>query len=68
MIRKFYKNQFIPREVLFPLKRVSWEGEEFWVPNDAETFLTYMDEHPWDFPEDVGIPSHYTEMKEGEGK
>lgn len=67
-IRKFYKNQFMPKEVLFPLKRVSWEGEEFWVPNDAETFLTYMDEHPWDFPKDVGIPSHYTEMKEGEGR
>lgn len=62
--RKFFKNQFIPRDVLFPLKRVLWEGEEFWVPNDAAEFMTYVDEHPWDFPKDVGIPSHYTEIGE----
>lgn len=64
--RKFFRNHFIPRDVLFPLKRVLWEGEEFWVPNDAEEFVTYIDEHPWDFPQNVGIPSHYTEIKEGE--
>lgn len=64
--RKFYRNQFIPRDVLFPLKRVLWEGEEFWVPSDAEEFITYLDDHPWDFPQDVGIPSHYREIIEGE--
>lgn len=64
--RKFFRDDFIPRDVLFPLKRVLWEGEEFWVPNDAEEFMTYIDEHPWDFPQNVGIPSHYTEIKEGE--
>lgn len=46
-------------EVLFPLKEIVWEGEKFWVPNDAEEFLTYEYERPWEFPDDVGIPLHY---------
>lgn len=54
----WHKGSFIPRDVVFPLKEVLWEGEQFWVPNDAEAFLTYEYESPWDFPNDVGIPSH----------
>lgn len=54
---QWYKG-FIPRDVVFPLKEVEWEGELFWVPNDAEEFLTYVYERPWELPEDVGIPLH----------
>lgn len=55
----FHREHFIPRDVVFPLKQVMWEGEMFWVPNDAEEFLTYEYQNPWDFPKDVGIPSHF---------
>lgn len=55
---RFHKGSFIPKNVVFPLKQVRWEGELFWVPNDAEEFLTYEFEHPWSFPNDVGIPLH----------
>lgn len=55
----YHREHFIPRNVIFPLKEVTWEGEMFWVPNDAEEFLTYEYEHPWDFPDDVGISSHF---------
>lgn len=58
-IRHAYQREhFIPENVVFPLKQVLWEGEKFWVPNDAEEFLTYEYENYWDFPEDVGIPLH----------
>lgn len=55
---RYHKGCFIPKNVVFPLKQVLWEGELFWVPNDAEEFLTYEFENPWSFPNDVGIPLH----------
>lgn len=55
----YHRDHFIPKDVIFPLKKVLWEGEYFWAPNDAEEFLTYYYEKCWDFPEDVGIPLHY---------
>ena len=59
-----YRDQFIPREVLFPLKTVMWEGEYFWVPNNPEEYLTYEYKQPWDFPKDVGIPLHFNALGE----
>ena len=54
----YLKEHFIPENVVFPLKEVLWEGEKFWVPNQAEEFLTYEYEDCWGFPEDVGISRH----------
>lgn len=59
MRHSFHREHFIPRDVVFPLRKVTWEGEMFWVPNDAEEFLTYEYERPWDFPKDIGISIHY---------
>lgn len=59
MRHSYHREHFVPREVIFPLKKVLWEGEHFWVPNDAEEFLTYDVENWWDFPDDVGISRHY---------
>lgn len=58
MRHSYHRDHFIPRDVVFPLKKVMWEGAYFWVPNQAEEFLTYEYEHPWDFPCDVGVPLH----------
>lgn len=55
----FQREHFIPENVVFPLREALWEGEKFWVPNDAEEFLTYEYEKCWDFPEDVGLPLHH---------
>lgn len=52
------KRGMIPEEVLFPLKRVKFEGKGFWIPNEAEKFLSYIYENVWDFPEDTGIIKH----------
>lgn len=58
MNHKYHKG-YIPAEVLFPLKKVMWEGEQFWVPNQPEQFALYEFEDIWTFPEDVGIPAHF---------
>lgn len=50
--------QFIPKEVVFPLKKVLFEGKYFWTPNDAKEFLKYVYESMWEFPNDVGIQRH----------
>lgn len=60
----FHRGQFIPKDVIFPLKEVLWEGAHFLVPNDPEEFLSYEYEKPWDFPDDVGIPLHCKEIGE----
>lgn len=60
----YQRNEYIPANVIFPLKKALWEGEYFWVPNHAEELLAYEYEDPWGFPEDVGIPSHYKISKE----
>lgn len=59
MWSNYQRGYFIPKNVVFPLKKVMWEGAYFWVPNNAEKFLTYEYENPWDFPNDIGLPSHY---------
>lgn len=64
MKNRFHREHFIPRDVIFPLKKVIWEGGAFFVPNNAEEFLTYEYENPWEFPDDVGIPLHYKEIRE----
>lgn len=58
IMHKFHRGNWIPREVVFPLKRILYEGVYFWVPNDAEEFLKYEYENIWAFPDDVGIGQH----------
>lgn len=55
---KYHRGQWIPKDVVFPLKRVLYEGEYFWIPNDPEEFVKYEYENIWDFPDDVGIFRH----------
>ena len=55
---KYHRGQWIPKEVVFPLKKVIFEGEYFWVPNNAEEFIKYEFENIWGLPDDVGISIH----------
>lgn len=63
---KYHRGTYIPSDVLFPLKRVTWEGEQFWIPNDPEEILRYEYENIWEFPEDVGVPKHFRTLGVGE--
>lgn len=58
MVNPYPREQFIPREVVFPLKKVLFEGEYFWIPNNAEEFLSYVYDNIWKFPQDVGLQQH----------
>lgn len=60
MINNYPRNQFIPKEVVFPLKKILFEGEYFWVPNNAEEFVQYELFDIWEFPRDVGCQQHST--------
>ena len=65
MVPCYPREQFIPKEVLFPLKKVLFEKKYFWVPNDAEELLKYELWDIWDFPPDVGLQRH-CEINENE--
>lgn len=58
IVQNYHRGQWVPRDVIFPLQKVLFEGEYFWVPNDPEEYLTYEYENIWEFPADVGIQRH----------
>ncbi len=58
LMRRYPRERFIPKEVVFPLKKIMFERENFWVPNDAEKLLEYEYWDIWDFPQDVGLQRH----------
>lgn len=61
MEHKYHKG-YIPEDVIFPLKKVVWEGKCFSVPNNPEEYLKYEFDDIWEFPEDIGIPKHYSAL------
>lgn len=66
-VLRYPREQFIPREVIFPLKKILFEGEHFWIPNDAEEFLSYeYFGNIWEFPQDVGLQHHSIVEEEDE--
>ncbi len=58
IMHTYHKGCWIPREVVFPLKKILYEGESFWVPNAPEEFVGYEFENIWEFPDDVGLQRH----------
>lgn len=58
---RFHRGSWIPKEVVFPLKKILYEGRYFWVPNDPEEFMKYECENMWNFPDDVGCLRHTRE-------
>ncbi len=62
IMHQFHRGDWIPKDVVFPLKRVLYEGEYFYVPNDAEEFLKYEYEDIWKLPDDIGVSQHTGNM------
>lgn len=59
ILHRYYpKEQFMPKEVVFPLKKILFEGEYFWAPNDIEEFLKYEFGDFMEFPDDIGLQRH----------
>lgn len=60
ILQSYHRGQWIPKEILFPLKRVLYEGELFWVPNAPEEYLKYEYKNIWEFPKDnIEFPQHF---------
>lgn len=52
-------NSFMSRNVIFPLKKIEFEGHEFWAPQDEKTYISYeYNDDYMNFPKDVGIKKH----------
>lgn len=64
IVQSYHRGQMVPKEVIFPLKKVLYEGEYFWVPNDPEEYLKYEYDNIWEFPPDVGIQRHLGHSEE----
>lgn len=62
----FHRGCWIPKDVVFPLKKVLYEGAHFYVPNDAEEFAKFQYRDIWELPDDLGIPQHIGSILAGE--
>ncbi len=56
--RKF-NTTFIKKDILFPLKKVTFENTQFYVPNKPEEYLAFEFKNYMDFPNDFGISTHW---------
>lgn len=60
ILQSYHRGQWIPRDVVFPLQKVFYEGEYFWVPNDPLEYLNYEYKNIWEFPKDnIEFPQHF---------
>ncbi len=62
----YHRGRWIPKDVVYPLRKIRYENAEFWIPNDPEEFNKYVYEDMWKFPDDVGIPLHFMMYSEKE--
>lgn len=62
ILHTFHRGDWIPKEVVFPLKKILYEGEYFYVPNNAAEFLRYEYENIWELADDIGLPPHLYHM------
>lgn len=51
-------NSFIPSQVILPLRKIKFEGYDFYAPNDPLKYLSfrYNDINSW--PDDMGFGQH----------
>lgn len=49
----------IAKEIVYPLKRVKFEGKPFYIPHDPDSFLQFEYKDYQSLPDDIGIPRHH---------
>ncbi len=53
------KNKFfIPTEVILPLKKIKFEGFEYWTPNKPHEYLSFRYDDIYSYPDDLGYSKH----------
>ena len=58
-----WNTDFIPADIIFPLKEVDFENAKFFVPNKPEKYLEYEFRNYMSYPDDLGISTHYNIKK-----
>lgn len=53
---------WISKDVVFPLQKILYEGQYFYVPNKPEEFLKFEFHNIWEIPEDAGLMQHMWHM------
>lgn len=56
--KRMFNNDWIPYDVLFPLRKHRFEDTEFWTPNKDECFLKYQYQDYYTYPNDFAQQTH----------
>lgn len=56
---KPFNTNFIPYDIIFPLKKLQFENTEFYAPNKEKEYLLFEFEDFMKFPPDLGIGHHH---------
>lgn len=56
---KSFNTNFIPYDVIFPLKKLQFENTEFYAPNKEKEYLLFEFKDFMKFPPDLGIGHHH---------
>lgn len=56
--KKGFNRNWIPKDVIFPLNKVLFEGKLFWVPGNPEEFIKYEYNDYNSFPKEFGAETH----------
>ncbi len=51
-------DEFIDADIILPLRKVKFEGREFYVPNQPEKYLPFEFKNYMDWPHDIGFSHH----------
>lgn len=51
-------NDFMNKDVIYPLKKAKYENVEFYIPNKPIEYLKYECKNPNEFPKDMGLSHH----------
>ena len=56
--KRMFNDDWIPYDVVFPLKKRKFEEAEFWTPNKDERFLQYQYQDYYTYPNDFAQQAH----------
>lgn len=56
----FYMNEFMDRDIIFPLRKVTFEGKEFYAPNKMEKYIEFQYKNWEKIPSGIDIAPDLT--------
>ncbi|MBO6273910.1 glycosyltransferase [bacterium] len=56
--RRYINNNFIPADVILPLKKIKYENTEFYAPNKPKDYIIFEYPNYMKYPDDLGFSHH----------